>query len=105
MPLPEIYFENTPSDLLRIANETIENDVLIKNAITEFFPVLELFKLDGKCHAASLDAIAKAVIASTKISQEHRSALYMNQSVDVAGFGPLRERWVSLVAKEREWRQ
>jgi very-short-patch-repair endonuclease len=52
-----------------------------------------------------LDAIAKAVIASTKISQEHRSALYSNQSVDVAAFGPLRERWVSLIEKEHDWRQ
>lgn len=105
MPLPEIYFENTPADLLRIANETVENDLLLKNAITEFVPVLELFRLDGKCPATSLDAIAKAVIASTKISQEHRSALYMNQAIDVTAFGPLRERWMSLVAKEREWRQ
>jgi hypothetical protein len=51
------------------------------------------------------NAVAKAVIASTKISQEHRSALYLNQKIDVAAFGPLRERWISLIAKEREWRQ
>jgi very-short-patch-repair endonuclease len=105
MPLPEIYFENNPADLLRIANETVENDLLLKNAITEFLPVLELFRLDGTCPATSLDAVAKAVIASAKISQEHRSALYMNQSVNVATFGPLRERWMSLLAKEREWRE
>ena len=86
MPLHEIYFENTAADLLRIANETVEKDLLLKDAIAEFSPVLELFKLDGKCSATSLDAIAKAVIASTKISQEHRSALYMNQSVDVTAF-------------------
>jgi hypothetical protein len=105
MPLQEIYFEATPAGLIGIANETVERDLLLRNAIAEFSPVLELFKLDGKCAATSLDAVAKAVIASTKISQEHRSALYLNQSVDVAAFGPLRERWVSLVAKEREWRQ
>jgi Protein of unknown function (DUF4011) len=105
MPLQEIYFEATPAGLIRIANETVEKDLLLRNAIAEFSPVLELFKLNGKCPATSLDAIAKAVIASTKISQEHRSALYLNQSVDEATFGPLRERWVSLIAKEREWRQ
>ena len=105
MPLQEIYFENTPAGLIGIANETIEKDLLLRNAIAEFSPVLELFKLDGKCPATSLDAVAKAVIASTKISQEHRSALYLNQKIDVAAFGPLRERWVSLIAKEREWRQ
>ena len=105
MPLPEIYFENTPAGLIAIANETVEKNLLLRNAITEFSPVLELFKLDGKCPATSLDLVAKAVIASTKISQEHRPALYLNQKIDVAAFGPLRERWVSLVAKEREWRQ
>ncbi len=52
-----------------------------------------------------MDAVAKAVIASTKISQEYRSALYLNQTIDVAAFASLRERWVSLIAKEREWRQ
>ena len=79
MPLQEIYFENTPAGLIGIANETVEKDLLLRNAIAEFSPVLELFKLDGKCPATSLDAVAKAVIASTKISQEHRSALYLNQ--------------------------
>ena len=104
MPLPEIYFDNTPADLLKIANETVENDLLLKNAITEFSPVLGLFKLDGKCPATSLDAIAKAVTASARIPQEHRPAFYVNESIDVAAFGPLRERWMSLVTKEREWR-
>jgi very-short-patch-repair endonuclease len=105
MPLQEIYFQNTPAGLIRIANETVEKDLLLRHAIAEFSPVLELFKLDGRCPATSLDAVAKAVIASTKISQEHRSALYLNQKIDVAVFGSLRERWVSLIAKEREWRQ
>jgi very-short-patch-repair endonuclease len=105
MPLQEIYFENTPAALICIANETVEKDLLLKNAIAEFSPVLDLFKLDGKYPATSLDAVAKAVIASTKISQEHRSALYLNQTIDVGAFGSLRERWVSLIAKEREWRQ
>ena len=105
MPLQEIYFENTPAGLIGIANETVGKDLLLRNAIAEFSPVLELFRLDGKCPATSLDAVAKAVIASTKISQEHRSALYLNQKIDVAAFGPLRERWVSLIANEREWRQ
>jgi hypothetical protein len=95
MPLLEIHFEATPAGLIGIANETVEKDLLLRNAIAEFSPVLKLFKLDGKCPATSLDAIAKAVIASTKIPQEHRSALYLNQSVDVAAFGPLRERWVA----------
>ena len=79
MPLEEIYFENTPAALMDIANETVEKDVLVKNAIAEFVPVLKLFKLDGKSPASSLDAVAKAVIASTKISSEHRSALHLNQ--------------------------
>jgi very-short-patch-repair endonuclease len=105
MPLQEIYFENTPAALTGIANETVEKDLRLRNAIAEFSSVLALFKLDGKCPATSLDAVAKAVIASTKISQEHRPALYLNQKVDVAAFTPLRERWVSLIAKEREWRQ
>jgi very-short-patch-repair endonuclease len=105
MPLQEIYFENTPAVLIGIANETVEKDLRLRNAIAEFSPVLTLFKLDGKCPATSLDAVAKAVIASTKISQEHRPALYLNQKVDVAAFTTLRERWVSLIAKEREWRQ
>jgi len=96
MPLQKIYFEATPAGLIGIANETVEKDLLLRNAIAEFSPVLELFKLDGKCPATSLDAIAKAVIASTKISQEHRSALYLNRSVDVAAFGSLRERWVAV---------
>jgi very-short-patch-repair endonuclease len=105
IPLQESFLEATPAGLIRTANETVENNLLLRNAIAEFIPVLELFKLDGKCPATSLDAIAKAVIASTRISQEHRPALYLNQSVDEAAFGALRERWVSLVAKEREWRQ
>jgi hypothetical protein len=105
MPLQELYFEATPAGLIGIANETVEKDLLLRNAIAEFSPVLELFKLDGKCPATSLDAVAKAVIASTKISQEYRSAFYLNQSMDVPAFASLRERWVSLIAKEGEWRQ
>jgi hypothetical protein len=105
MPLQEIYFENTPAVLISIANETVEKDLLLRNAIAEFSPVLELFKLDGKCPATSLDSVANAVTASTKISQQHRSALYLDQKIDVAAFGPLRERWISLVAKELEWRK
>ena len=105
MPLQEIYFENTPAALIGIANETVEKYRLLSSGIAEFSPVLQLFKLDGNCPATSLDAVAKAVIASNKISQEHRPALYLNQKVDVAAFGLLRERWVFLIAKEREWRQ
>ena len=105
MPLEEIYFENTPAALMSIANETVEKDVLLKNAIAEFAPVLKLFKLDGKCPASSLDAVAKAVVASTKISSEHRSALHLNQNIDVAAFETLRGRWLALFEKERDWRR
>lgn len=104
-PLQEIYFENAPGTLTAIATETVEKDLLLRNAIAEFSPVLGLFKFDGNYPASLLDGVAKAVIASTKIPPEHRSALYLNQKIDVAAFGSLRERWIALIAKEREWRK
>ncbi len=105
MPLQEIYLKMTPGALIALAKENVESNLLLKNAIAEFYPALELFKLDGKCPAASLDFVARAVIASTMISREHRSAIYLNQNADVSAFETLYRRWTGLAAKERDWRQ
>lgn len=105
IPLPAIYFENDPADLARVARETINNDTQLKDALTSFYPVLEFFHLDGGRSANKSDAIAKAVIVSTKIPSEYRSGLHLNQQIDVAAFGILRERWAKLASEEREWRQ
>jgi very-short-patch-repair endonuclease len=105
VPLPAIFFENTPADLARVAHETINDDTQLRDALTNFCPVLEFFHLDGGCSANKLDAIAKAVIVSTKIPSEYRSGLDLNQQIDSAAFRILRDRWAKLVSEEREWRQ
>jgi very-short-patch-repair endonuclease len=105
LSLQEIFFENTPAALIAISKETVKSSLRLKSAIDEFFPVLELFKLDGKCSAGSLDSVARAIIASTKISPEHRFAIYLNQNVDVTAFETLFKRWSDLIANESEWRR
>lgn len=102
--LPEIFFERAPAELSRVARETIDADVKIKDALTGIYPALELFHLDGGWPANRTDAIAKAVIVSTKIPAEYRSGLHLNQQIDVAAFGSLRDRWARLVSEERGWR-
>lgn len=105
IPLQEIFLENTPAALIAISNETVTSNRRFMDAIGEFVPVLELFKLDGKCSAASLGTLAKAVIASTKISQEHRSAIYLDQNVDETAFKALLKRWSDLASTEAGWRR
>lgn len=102
--LPEMFFENTPAKLTRVARETIDADAKIKDALTAIYPVLELFHLDGTWPANKTDAIAKALIVSTKIPAEYRSGLHLNQQIDVPAFETLRERWVHLMSEERGWR-
>jgi very-short-patch-repair endonuclease len=104
IPLPEMFFENTPTELTRVASETIEADAKIKDALTAIYPVLELFRLDGAWPANKTDAIAKAVIVSTKIPAEYRSGLHLNQQIDAPAFEALRQRWVHLASEERGWR-
>ena len=87
-----------------MARETIETDTQIKDALTKIYPVLELFHLDGNWPANKTDAIAKAVIVSTKIPAQYRSGLHLNQQIDVTAFASLRVRWAQLLAEEQEWR-
>lgn len=105
MPLRESFFENTPAELTRLARETVDADVKIKDALTAVYPVLELFRLDGNWPANRTDAIAKAIIVSTKIPAEYRLGLHLNQQIDVPAFEALRERWGHLMAEERGWRE
>lgn len=102
--LPEEFFGSAPADLIRGARETMDADAKIKAALTGIYPVLELFRLDGSWPAKETDAIAKAVIVSTKIPAEYRSGLHLNQQIDVQAFEALRDRWFRLVAEERGWR-
>lgn len=104
LPLPETFFENTPAELTRSAREMIDADAKIKDALTAIYPVLELFHLDGRWPANQTDAIAKAVIVSTKIPAEYRLGLHLNQQIDVPAFEILREWWVHLMSEERGWR-
>lgn len=102
--LPETLFENAPAELARAARATIETDAKIKEALTGIYPVLELFNLDGSWPANKAEAIAKAVIVSTKIPAEYRSGMHLNQQIDVQAFASLRDRWGRLMSEEREWR-
>ncbi len=104
LPLPEIFFENAPADLARVARETIDTDVQIKDMLTGIYPALELFGLDGTWPASKTDAIAKAVIVSTKIPAEYRLGLHLNQQIDTTAFAHLRERWARLMTEEETWR-
>jgi very-short-patch-repair endonuclease len=103
--LPEIYFENAPADLARVARETIDSDLQIKDMLTSIYPALELFHLDGGWPANKTDAIAKAVIVSTKIPAEYRSGLHLNQQIDTTAFANLRDRWARLMSEENSWRE
>ena len=105
IPLPEIFFENAPADLARVARETIATDEQIKDMLTGIYPSLELFGLDGTWPASKTDAIAKAVIVSTKIPAEYRMGLHLNQQIDVTAFTNLRDRWARLMSEEESWRE
>jgi hypothetical protein len=105
IPLPEIFFENAPADLARVARETIETDVQIKDMLTSIYPALELFGLNGTWPASKTDAIAKAVIVSTKIPAEYRLGLHLNQQIDTTAFAHLRDRWARLMSEEESWRE
>ena len=105
LPLQEIFLENTPAALTEIAKETARSDRRLKGAIDQFHPALDMFGLDGKCSGATLEATARAVVASTRISQEHRSAIYLNQNVDESAFNALFKRWNGLLAKDAGWRR
>jgi very-short-patch-repair endonuclease len=104
IPLPEIFFENAPADLARVARETIDTDLQIKDMLTGISPALELFHLDGSWPASKTDAIAKAIIVSTKIPAEYRSGLHLNQQIDVMAFAALRDKWARLMSEEKTWR-
>lgn len=105
LPLQEIFLENTPAALMAIAKETARNNGRLKAAIDQFCPVLEMFGLDEKCSGAVLGSVAKAIVASTKIPQEHRSAIYLNQNIDESAFNALFKQWSDLLAKETGWRR
>ena len=105
LPLQEIFLENTPAALMAIAKETARNNRRLKAAIDQFCPVLEMFSLDAKCSGAVLGSVAKAIVASTKIAQEHRSAIYLNQNIDEPAFNALFKQWSDLLAKETGWRR
>ncbi len=105
IPLPEIFFENAPADLARMARETIATDEQIKDMLTGIYPALELFGLDGTWPASKTDAIAKAVIVSTKIPAEYRMGLHLNQQIDATAFANLRDRWARLMSEEVSWRE
>jgi very-short-patch-repair endonuclease len=102
--LPEIFFEHAPADLAHVARETIDTDVQIKDMLTGIYPALELFHLDGNWPASKTDAIAKAIIVSTKIPAEYRSGIHLNQQIDVTAFDALRDRWTRLMSEEKTWR-
>lgn len=102
--LPGIFFENAPAELTRVARETIEADAKFKDALSGIYPVLDLFHLDGSWPANETDAIAKAVIVSTKIPFEYRLGLHLNQQIDIQAFATVRDSWVRLMADERGWR-
>ncbi|WP_375312819.1 DUF3320 domain-containing protein [Bradyrhizobium sp. A5] len=105
LPLQEAFLENTPAALTAIATETASNDRRLKAAIDQFCPVLEMFGLDTKCSVAALGSVAKAIIASTKIAQEHRSAVYLNQNIDESAFNALFKQWSDLLTNETGWRR
>jgi very-short-patch-repair endonuclease len=105
LPLLEVYLEKTPAALNAIAKDTVAKNRRLKDAIDRFYPALEMFKLDGRCSAATLGSAARAVVALAKISQEHRSAIYLNCDIDESDFNSLYGRWSDLFAKEAEWRR
>ena len=105
LPLQEIFLEKTPAALIATAKEAARNNGRLKAAIDQLCPVLEMFGFDAKCSGAVLGSVAKAIVASTRIAQEHRSAIYLNQNIDVLAFNALYKQWSDLLAKETELRR
>jgi hypothetical protein len=77
----------------------------IKDMLTSIYPALELFGLNGTWKASKTDAIAEAVIVSTKIPAEYRLGLHLNQQIDTTAFAHLRDRWARLMSEEESWRE
>lgn len=105
LPVSSDCLDRTPSELASHAGETIGRNLLLSAAMEKLVPVLAFFGLDDSLPADGLEAIAKAVIVSSKIPAEYRSGLHVKEDIDEKAFADLRERWSSLMAEEQGWRE
>jgi very-short-patch-repair endonuclease len=103
--IPAEYLAYTPSALFEIARETIGRNILLRGVLNGLSPVLEYFDLDDRIPSNQLDAVAKAVIVSTKIPPQYRDGLDLNQDINEDAFTALRNQWSGLLAQEKNWRQ
>jgi very-short-patch-repair endonuclease len=105
LPVSFDCLERSPSELASHAAEIMSRNQFFSSTMERFAPALASLGFDYSYPVDGLEAIAKAVIVSTKIPAEYRSDLNVNRDIDEKAFDVLRGRWLSLMAEEKGWRQ